>query len=117
MKRLNEADIIKLLREKFGSGHVHRLAGLRIRGVPDVLISFNNTAFFLEIKIDQEKLSKLQELFIQIFRKSAGVLHLYNESKQRYRTWEYFGPARFKIIIGEIKGLGIIKIEHPLKKP
>jgi len=93
MKKLNEADVIKLLRKRFGKDQVHRLTGLRIRGIPDVLISINGTAFFLEIKIGDEKLTNLQKLFINIFQRSSGVIYIKNPEKDL--DYEYIGPKRF----------------------
>jgi len=92
LKKLNEADVVKLLRKKFGKDKVHRLTGLRIRGIPDVLISIEEIAFFLEIKIDGEKLTATQKVFIKIFEKSSGCININNESS----TYYFSGPRKFK---------------------
>jgi len=97
MKELNEQDVIKLLRKKYGKDNVHRLTGLIMRGVPDTLISVDGKAFFLEIKIGEETLSSTQKLFIELFRQSAGTIYIDDENIT------YEGPKIFENVLEAFK--------------
>lgn len=100
MKKLNEQDVIGLLKKKFGKDCVHRMSGLRIRGIPDVLISIDGRAFFLEIKIGSEKLTHVQMFFMKLFKKSAGTLYVWNEGLD----FTYEGPKQFESVLEAMTG-------------
>jgi len=50
---------------------------------------------FLEIKIDKEKLTATQKLFIKIFHRCSGVLYVDNETGQ----FTFIGPSKFSKVL------------------
>lgn len=72
---MKQSDIVKLLRKEFGKDNVTVLnAGNNKKGIPDCIIQYSGAAFFVEIKIDSDKLSKHQENFIIKNWKTSYVL-------------------------------------------
>jgi len=72
---MTQAKIIRKLR-KLGMKITVLTAQLsNRRGIPDTLFSFEETAYFMEIKIYPDKLSAMQVDFRVEFRKSTLVLY------------------------------------------
>lgn len=80
---MTQSKIIKAIR-KLGYNVIVLNASFRNRyGIPDCLISIEGKAMFIEIKIDDDKLSKMQKEFISEFHQCSFVLH-YDTSYKMY---------------------------------
>ncbi len=80
---MTQSKIIKAIR-KLGYNVIVLNASFRNRyGIPDCLVSINGDAMFVEIKIDDDKLSKMQLEFISEFEQCSFVLH-YDTSYKMY---------------------------------
>ena len=76
---MKQKDIIALLRKEFGNNSVIILnAGNNKKGIPDCIISYFGAAFFIEIKINSDKLSKQQNNFVNTNWKNSYVLRYAN---------------------------------------
>lgn len=72
---MKQSDIVKKIRKLGYKVTVLNAHPANRGGIPDVLISANGIPIFIEIKIDNDKLSKLQKEFILEFEKCSYVLH------------------------------------------
>lgn len=78
---MKQKDIVKKIR-KLGYKVTVLNASISNRGgIPDCMISHEGNAIFVEIKIDKDKLSKLQSEFINEFYEVTFVLWYNSENK------------------------------------
>ena len=73
---MNEQDVINKLRKQLGKANVVRVSGGASRGYPDTLIFIAKKTYWLEIKIDDTKLTGPQKKFQADARDVAGVLYV-----------------------------------------
>jgi hypothetical protein len=82
---MTQAKIVKKLRKLGYKVTVVTANTCNRGGIPDTLISYNGKAIWVEIKIDDDKLSKLQKDFAIEFIDSWSLLH-YDSKTKTYRV-------------------------------
>ena len=82
---MTQAKIVKKLRKLGYKVTVFTASACNRSGIPDTLISYNGKAIWLEIKIDDDKLSALQKDFAIEFIQSWCLLH-YDTKTKTYRV-------------------------------
>ena len=79
---MKQSDIVKKIRKLGYKVTVLTAHPANRGGIPDTIISWNGLAVFLEIKINDDKLSKLQENFRDEFWASWMMLHYDSKTKK-----------------------------------
>ena len=79
---MKQSDIVKKIRKLGYKVTVLNAHPSNRGGIPDILISWNGLAVFLEIKIGDDKLSKLQENFRDEFWASWMMLRYDTKTKK-----------------------------------
>ena len=96
---MNQSKIVKKLRKLGYKATVFTASACNRGGVPDTLISYNGKAIWLEIKIDDDKLSALQKDFAIEFIESWCLLH-YDTKTKTYRV-SASSISKFILVVAE----------------
>jgi hypothetical protein len=80
---MKQKDIVKKIRNLGHHVTVINASFMNEGGIPDTIIGLDGVPAFCEIKIDNDKLSKLQENFRDKFYKNWFLLH-YDSKKKLY---------------------------------
>jgi hypothetical protein len=89
MKKIKQSDIVAKIRKLGYKVTVLNSSPVNRRGIPDTLVSVGGKAMFIEIKIDSDKMSKLQKKFQYEFWQCSFVLHY--DSKLKLFKGNYLG--------------------------
>jgi hypothetical protein len=82
---MTQSKIVKKLRKLGYKVTVFTASACNRSGIPDSLISYNGKAIWVEIKIDDDKLSALQKDFAIEYIESWCLLH-YDSKTKTYRV-------------------------------
>lgn len=80
---MKQSDIVKKLRKLGYKVTIINASAMNRAGMPDILVSFNGFPVFVEIKIGNDKLTKLQEDFRDEMPGGWACLH-YNKKSNLY---------------------------------
>jgi len=79
---MKQKDIVAKIRKLGYKVTVLSSSVMNRAGIPDILVSIDGEPIFIEIKIDKDKLSKLQEHFANEFKMSWCCLHYSTKHKE-----------------------------------
>ncbi len=78
---MKQSDIVKKIRKLGYKVTVYSASHRNRAGIADISISVNGIPVFIEIKIDKDKLSKLQIDFLEEYYFTSFVLHYDSKTK------------------------------------